>query len=130
MFCIRSHILCFLMSLTHQHQSLDILMSGCSTSNTITLHLNGSQWELGDGTRFSIRWCWYRMEHICWLNGFKSPMVQRMKWTSNHCAAAKYAVDTTSFSWILGETKSCSICSSMMVWGSFDTLDPWWFKTI
>ena len=33
--------------------------------------------------------CWYSMEHICWL---MSSRVQGIKWASDHCAAARYAV--------------------------------------
>ena len=33
------------------------------------------------------------MEHICWLNGFKSSQVQGIKWASKHHTAAIYALD-------------------------------------
>jgi hypothetical protein len=54
------------MSVTQQHQkTLDILFSGTLTSDTITsLHLNGSLWELGGGTRFSCKLCWNSMEYM------------------------------------------------------------------
>ena len=83
----------FLVSLTYQHhQNLDVLHTGCATSDE-TMHLNGSLWELRGGTRFCCELCRYSMEHICWLNGFKS-RVQGMKWPSNHRAAARSAVNT------------------------------------
>ena len=84
----------------------------------------------GGGTWFSCKLCWYSMDHICWLNGFKSSRVQGIKWASNHHAAA----DTTrfGFSQYSGETCCiyCIFSSSTVVWGSFHTLDHWWLKTI
>ena len=56
--------------------------------------LHGSLWELVGWTRFSCKLCWYSMEQICWLNCYKSPRVQCIKWASNNHTAVRYGIDT------------------------------------
>ena len=60
------------------------------------------------------------MEHICWLNGFKSSKVQGIKWAPNHRAAARYAIDIKSFSWIFSISsisQGNNYCSIYCIYG-------------
>ena len=104
-----------------------------------SLYLNRSLWELRSGTRLSCKLCWCSMEHICWLNGFKSSRVQGIRWDSNYYAAARYAVDTTIIisivfplnstrnlvsnkTWLLSFTYHCSV-QNIMVLGNGGTIN-------
>ena len=85
------------MSVTHQHHpSLDVLFSGCPTSNTKTLCIWIDLYE-NSGVGELRKICWYSMECICWLNGFKSPRVQGFKWASNHCVARVQGFNSDTF---------------------------------
>ena len=99
MFCIWLHIVCttWLPEVCdyQHHQNLDIIFSDCRTSDIkISLHFNGSLWELGRWTRFRCKLHQNSTEYICWVNGFMSLKVQDIRLVSNHHAAAA-AVHTT-----------------------------------
>ena len=89
------------------------------------------------GTRCKL--CWYGMEHICWLNGFKSSTVHKMSLKPLSCCQlcsryykyyfSRLIFPLSSTGELFTRNNGCRFyisTSSTVVWGWFDAFDLWW----